>query len=44
MINVHTGFPATRRLVLRGVGAIALTGLGIVSFGAIPVFAAANDK
>jgi len=44
MTTVHTGFPATRRLILRGAGAIALTGLGIVSFGAGPVFAAANDK
>ncbi len=36
----------TRRLVLRGAGSIALTGLGL-SFGAIgglPAFAAANDK
>src|ERR1700710_730686 len=44
MTNIRTGFPATRRLILRGAGAIALTGLGIVSFGATAVFAAANDK
>ena len=33
-------FP-TRRLVLQGVGLVALTGLG---FGTTPAFAAANDK
>src|ERR1700710_2825117 len=44
MTNIRTGFPATRRLILSGAGAIALTGLGIVSFGATAVFAAANDK
>ena len=38
------GFAATRRLILKGAGAIALTGLGVVSFSMVPVFAAANDK
>ena len=38
------GFAATRRLILKGAGAIALTGLGVVSFNMVPVFAAANDK
>jgi len=37
-------FPLTRRLVLRGVGSVALAGLGIVSFRTTPAFAAANDK
>jgi sulfur-oxidizing protein SoxY len=37
-------FPVTRRLVLCGVGSIALTGLSVVSFGATPTLAAANDK
>jgi sulfur-oxidizing protein SoxY len=37
-------FPVTRRFVLCGAGSVALTGLGIVSFGATPAFAAANDK
>ena len=37
-------FPVTRRLVLRGAGSVALTGLAIVSFGATPTRAAANDK
>src|SRR5579863_10450886 len=36
--------PVTRRVVLRGVGSIALTGLGIASFRATPALAAANDK
>ena len=37
-------FKATRRLVLSGAGSIVLTGLGIVTFGATPALAAANDK
>jgi sulfur-oxidizing protein SoxY len=54
MTIAHTTFPATRRLILKGAGAIALTGLGmtglgmtslgILSFGTVPAFAAANDK
>ena len=37
-------FSPTRRLVLKGVGVVALAGLGILRFGAMPAFAAANDK
>jgi sulfur-oxidizing protein SoxY len=37
-------FPVTRRIVLCGAGSVVLVGLGIVSFGATPTFAAANDK
>jgi sulfur-oxidizing protein SoxY len=44
MTTAPTDFPATRRLILKGAGAIALTGLGVASFGTGPVFAAANDK
>jgi sulfur-oxidizing protein SoxY len=36
------GFPATRRLILKGAGAVALFGFGSLAFG--PVLAAANDK
>jgi sulfur-oxidizing protein SoxY len=42
MTTTYSGFPATRRLILKG--AVALTGLGIMSFSMAPVFAAANDK
>jgi sulfur-oxidizing protein SoxY len=34
---------ATRRLVLKGAGSVALVGIGF-SFGVIPALAAANDK
>ena len=44
MMTTHSSFPATRRLILRGAGAVALTGLGIMSLGTAPTFAAANDK
>jgi sulfur-oxidizing protein SoxY len=37
-----SGFPATRRLILKGAGLVALIGLGNVPFGA--ALAAANDK
>jgi sulfur-oxidizing protein SoxY len=37
-------FPVTRRLILRGAGSVALASLGVASFGASAVFAAANDK
>jgi sulfur-oxidizing protein SoxY len=40
----HTGFPATRRLILQGAASVALIGLGNIPFGLAPVFAAANDK
>jgi sulfur-oxidizing protein SoxY len=44
MTTTHDGLPATRRLILKGVGAVALTGFGIASFSPAPAFAAANDK
>jgi sulfur-oxidizing protein SoxY len=44
MTTTHTEFPATRRLIIKGAGAIALTGLGIMSLGMAPALAAANDK
>jgi len=34
----------TRRLILRGAGAVALIGLGDTAFGVFPALAAANDK
>jgi sulfur-oxidizing protein SoxY len=37
-----SGFPATRRLILKGAGLVALVGLGNLPFGA--ALAAANDK
>src|SRR5450756_1265998 len=42
--TTQSGFPATRRLILKGAGAIALVGLGNIPFGFAPAFAAANDK
>jgi sulfur-oxidizing protein SoxY len=42
MSNVR--FPATRRLILQGAGAVALFGLGNPLFGLTPGLAAANDK
>jgi sulfur-oxidizing protein SoxY len=39
-----SGFPATRRLILKGAGLVALVGLGNLPFGAVPALAAANDK
>jgi sulfur-oxidizing protein SoxY len=44
MTTTHTGFPATRRLILKGAGAVALVGLGNIPFSLAPAFAAANDK
>jgi sulfur-oxidizing protein SoxY len=44
MTPTHTGFPATRRLVLQGAATVALVGLGSVPFSLAPAFAAANDK
>ena len=44
MTITHDGFPATRRLILKGAGAIALVGLGNLPFGIAPALAAANDK
>src|SRR5437763_6013104 len=37
-------FSATRRLILKCAGAVALVGLGNLPFSLLPAFAAANDK
>ena len=42
MSNVR--FPATRRLILQGAGAVALFGIGNPLFGLTAALAAANDK
>ena len=44
MTIVHDGFSATRRVILKGAGAVALVGLGNIPFSLAPAFAAANDK
>ena len=44
MTTKHDGFPATRRLVLKGAATVALIGLGNLPFSLAPAFAAANDK
>ena len=44
MTTTHDGFPATRRLILKGAASVALIGLGNLPFGLAPAFAAANDK
>ena len=44
MTTTHDGFPATRRLILKGAASVALIGLGNVPFSLAPAFAAANDK
>src|SRR5882757_9048693 len=44
MTTKHTSLPATRRLILKGAGAVALFGLGHIAFGLAPALAAANDK
>jgi sulfur-oxidizing protein SoxY len=38
------GYPATRRVILKGVGLVALMGLGGFPFTLAPAAAAANDK
>jgi sulfur-oxidizing protein SoxY len=40
----HHGLPATRRLILKGAGSVALVGLGPIPLGLVPAFAAANDR
>jgi sulfur-oxidizing protein SoxY len=40
----HTRFPATRRLILKGAGSVALAGLGVISFRPATAVAAVNDK
>jgi sulfur-oxidizing protein SoxY len=44
MTPTYTGFPASRRLILHGAASVALVGLGNMSFGLAPAFAAAKDK
>jgi Predicted secreted protein len=44
MTTTHDGFPATRRLILKGAATVALVGLGNLPFSLAPAFAAANDK
>jgi sulfur-oxidizing protein SoxY len=44
MTTIQDGFPATRRLILKGAAGVALIGLGNLPFGLAPAFAAANDK
>jgi sulfur-oxidizing protein SoxY len=44
MTTNHDGFPATRRLILKGAASVALIGLGNLPFSLAPAFAAANDK
>jgi sulfur-oxidizing protein SoxY len=44
MMTPDSGFPATRRLILKGAGSLALAGLGIVSFRPAVAVAAANDR
>jgi sulfur-oxidizing protein SoxY len=44
MTTPHSGLPATRRLILKGAGLVALAGLGVISFRPAATFAAANDK
>jgi sulfur-oxidizing protein SoxY len=46
MTTLEQRFPVARRLVLRGAGSIALTGLGlgVASLCGLPALAAANDK
>ena len=40
----HHGLPATRRLILKGAGSVALVGLGPIPLGLVPALAAANDR
>ncbi|HKG99702.1 MAG TPA: thiosulfate oxidation carrier protein SoxY [Bradyrhizobium sp.] len=44
MTITQNGFATTRRLILKGAGAVALVGLGNVPFSLSPALAAANDK
>ena len=44
MTTPDNGFPATRRLILKGAGSVALAGLGIAWFSRATAVAAANDR
>lgn len=44
MAIIENGFSASRRLVVKGVGVVALAGLATIAFGLVPARAAANDK
>src|SRR5947208_4573941 len=44
MTSTDDDFSATRRLILKCAAAVALVGLGNLSFSLLPAFAAANDK
>lgn len=44
MTITHDGFPATRRLILKGAATVALIGLGNLPFSLSSALAAANDK
>ena len=44
MSITQNGFAATRRLILKGAGAVAFVGLGNIPFSLSPALAAANDK
>src|SRR5439155_3126327 len=44
MSTSEDGFSATRRLILKGAGTVALIGLGVIPFGMPQALAAANDK
>jgi sulfur-oxidizing protein SoxY len=44
MSMTDDGFSATRRLILKGAGTVALIGVGVIRFDLSAAFAAANDK
>src|SRR6267143_3093531 len=44
MTIIHDGFSPTRRVILKGAGAMVAFGLGVAKFGLMPAFAAANYK
>jgi len=44
MTTPDNGFPATRRLILKGAGSVALAGLGVAWFSQATAVAAANDR
>jgi sulfur-oxidizing protein SoxY len=44
MASTNDGYSATRRLILKGAGMVALIGLGVIPFDLGAALAAANDK